>query len=430
MENDDLFGNHSDEFINVPLADILRPKELMDFYGQSQLLHKDSLLRDAILTDKVGNIILSGPPGVGKTTLVGVISTYSRSTVINLNAIFSGIKEVRNAIKEAKDRKIRSKRKTILFIDEVHRFTSAQQDALLPYIEDGTITFIGATTENPYFAVNQALLSRSRILKLKPLQNKDLSLIIQKVIRYYSELDDPKKVNITKEAQDHLINFSSGDARTLINSLEYAINISKQSQIKNNNLTINLNIAEDSVQNKKISYDKKGQNHFDIISAFIKSIRGSDPDATLFWLANMISAGEDPKYIFRRLLVSASEDIGLADPNAIVVVNSCMDAFERVGLPEGQYFLAQASLYLAISKKSNSIKAIFKFIKDLESQDIITVPDHLRNNSRTYINPHNSPNESRSQSYFPDYFKKETIWKPNLFGWEKIKYDEMQKRQD
>ena len=430
MENDNLFGNYSDNFINPPLSDILRPKELEDFYGQLQLLDDDSLLRNAILNDNVGNIILSGPPGVGKTTLVSIISTYSRSTVINLNAIFSGIKELRNEIKEAKERLIRSKRKTIVFIDEVHRFTSAQQDALLPYIENGTITFIGATTENPYFAVNQALLSRSRILKLKPLQNKDLSRIIQKVIRYYSELDESIKVNVTKDAQEHLINFSNGDARTLINSLEYAINISRKSQVKDNEITISLDIAEDSIQNKKILYEKKGQNHFDIISAFIKSIRGSDPDATLFWLANMISAGEDPKYIFRRLLISASEDVGLADPNAIVVVNSCKDAFERVGLPEGQYFLAQASLYLAISKKSNSIKAIFKFIKDLESQDLFTVPDHLRNNSRTYINPHDCSDKSKSQSYFPENFKKETTWKPNLLGWEKIKYDELQKRKD
>ncbi len=430
MENDDLFGNHSHTPNNIPLADILRPKELIDFYGQLQLLDKDSLLRNAILTDNVGNIILSGPPGVGKTTLVGIISNYSRSTVINLNAIFSGIKDLRNAINDAKERLIRSNRKTILFIDEVHRFTSAQQDALLPSIENGTITFIGATTDNPYFAVNQALLSRSRVLKLKPLQSKDLTRIIQKVIRYYSELDEPKIINITKDAQKHLINFSSGDARTLINSLEYAVTISNKSNVKDNNLTISLAIAEDSVQNKKISYDKKGQNHFDIISAFIKSIRGSDPDATLFWLANMISAGEDPKYIFRRLLISASEDIGLADPNAIVVVNSCRDAFERVGLPEGQFFLAQASLYLAVSQKSNSIKAIFKFIKGIESEALFSVPDHLRNNSRTYINPHNYPNESKMQSYFPDNFKKETIWKPNNFGWEKIKYDELKKSKD
>ena len=428
MKNDDLFRINSDVKDNTPLADVLRPKSLNDFYGQLKLLDKGSLLRNAILNDKVSNIILSGPPGVGKTTLVGIISNYSRSAVIKLNAIFSGIKELRNSIEDAQERLIRSNRKTILFIDEVHRFTSAQQDALLPSIENGTITFIGATTENPYFAINQALLSRSRILKLEPLKREELLQIIQKVIRYYSELSEPKKIILTKDAQDHLIGFSSGDARTLINSLEYAINISEERQ--GNDITINLVIAEDSIQNKKISYDKKGHNHFDTISAFIKSIRGSDPNATLFWLANMISAGEDPKYIFRRLLISASEDIGLADPNALIVVNSCSNAFERVGLPEGQFFLAQASLYLAISKKSNSTKAIHTFINDLQSLDSFSVPDHLRNNSRTYINPHDFPDEAKQQSYLPDQFNKENLWKPNLSGWEKIQYDEIQKRLD
>ena len=428
MEYDDLFSAPSNLKPASPLADILRPKELKDFYGQLNLLDKDSLFRNAILNDKVSNIILSGPPGVGKTTLVGIISNYSRASVITMNAIFAGIKELRNAIKEAKERLIKSKRKTILFIDEVHRFTSAQQDALLPSVENGTITFIGATTENPYFAVNQALLSRSRIIKLEPLKSEELLQIIQKVINYYAELDEPKRIHLNKDAQDHLINFSSGDARTLINSLEYAIEISPPES--GNNVIISLDIAEDSIQCKKIFYDKSGQNHFDIISAFIKSIRGSDPDATLFWLAKMISAGEDPKYIFRRLLISASEDIGLADPNAIVVVNSCSNAFDRVGFPEGKYFLAQASLYLAISSKSNSVQVISEVINNLESQDISFVPDHLCNNSTTYINPHKSPSEAKKQSYLPPNYKKEQIWKPSISGWEKRKYDQLRKNLD
>ena len=428
MEYDNFFKSHKDRELHSPLADILRPKELNDFYGQLKILDKDSLLRNAILHDKVSNIILSGPPGVGKTTLVGIISNYSRSSVINLNAVFSGIKELRNAIKEAEERLINSKRKTILFIDEVHRFTSAQQDALLPSIENGTITFIGATTENPYFSVNQALLSRSTIFKLVLLNEKELLQIIQRVIKYYSELEKPKRIILTKGAEEHLIRFSNGDARTLINSLEYSINISIPE--KDNIVTINLAIAEDSIQNKKILYDKKGQNHFDIISAFIKAIRGSDPDATLFWLANMISAGEDPKYIFRRLLISASEDVGLADPNAIVVVTSCSEAFDRVGYPEGNFFLAQASLYLSISKKSNSLKAISQFINNLECNNSFSVPDHLCNNSKTYINPHNYPKEALKQVYMPENFNKENVWGLNLNGWEKIKYEELKKNLD
>jgi len=230
MEYDDFLKTNLDEKSNAPLADILRPKDLKDFYGQLKILDKDSLLRNAILNDKVSNMILSGPPGVGKTTLVGIISNYSRSNLINLNAVFSGIKELRNSIKEAEDIFIRSKRKTILFVDEVHRFTSAQQDALLSSVENGTITFIGATTENPYFSINQALLSRSRIFKLLPLTEKELLKIIQKVIKYYSQLKEPKVITLTKEGQDHLLRVSGGDARTLINSLEFAINIQHHEQ--------------------------------------------------------------------------------------------------------------------------------------------------------------------------------------------------------
>tara|TARA_Y100001968_G_scaffold324999_1_gene365491 strand:+ start:5582 stop:6856 length:1275 start_codon:yes stop_codon:yes gene_type:complete len=423
MKYNDLFSSKTDLKFNSPLADILRPKELNDFYGQLKILDKNTLLRNAILNDKVSNIILYGPPGVGKTTLVGIISNYSRSNLISLNAVFSGVKELRSAIKEAEDRLIKSQRKTILFIDEVHRFTSAQQDALLPSIENGTITFIGATTENPYFSVNKALLSRSRIFKLVLLNKKELLLIIQKVIKYYSELQTPRRIIIAEEARDHLINFSNGDARTLINSLEYAIAISEPEA--GNIINITIDIAEDSIQKKKTSYDKKGQNHFDIISAFIKSIRGSDPDATLFWLANMIAGGEDPKYIFRRLLISASEDVGLADPNAIVVINSCSEAFEKVGYPEGNFFLAQASLYLAISKKSNSVKAISKFIEGLESYDSFTVPEHLRNNSKSYINPHHYPNDVSQQTYMPENVHMENSWEPSVNGWEKNKFDEL-----
>jgi len=303
-----------------------------------------------------------------------------------------------------------------------------QQDALLPSIENGTITFIGATTENPFFAVNKALVSRSRIFTLIPLNENDLKKIIKKVISYYSKLKDSKKVYLTQDAINHLIKFSGGDARTLINALEMAIGTTDENEAKE--ININLSIAEDAIQKKNIVYDKNGQNHHDIVSAFIKSIRGSDPDATLFWLANMLEAGEDPNFIFRRLLISASEDIGIADPNAIVVVQSCCDAFDRVGFPEGLYFLTQASLYLAISPKSNSMKNIFKAIETIKSIDAYEVPSHLKNNSNSYVNPHNYPGNWVAQEYLPISLRGLKIWEPNNIGWEKIKYEELLRRKE
>ena len=426
MDSDNLFSNTHQTKSNAPLADKLRPKNLDDFFGQESILGENSLLRNAILKDKVGNIIFSGPPGVGKTTLIEIISFNTRSTLIKLNAVLSSIKELRNEIANAKERLISSKRKTILFIDEVHRFTSVQQDALLPAIENGTITFIGATTENPFFAVNKALISRSRIFSLNPLKTEDLKKIIRKVVKYYSCIEDAKNIQITEEAINHLIKFSGGDARNLINALELGIATTKEN--KDKLIIIDLPIAEDSIQKKNILYDKNGQNHFDVISAFIKSIRGSDPDAALYWLANMVEAGEDPNFIFRRLLISASEDIGLADPNAIVIVQSCCQAFDRVGFPEGLFFLSQATLYLAISPKSNSTKSIFKAIEAIHSTNSSLVPNHLKNNAKNYLNPHNSQGKLLEQEYLPANLKRLKFWEPKDSGWEKNKYEDLLKK--
>ena len=425
MEQENLFSNTS-QISNAPLADKLRPKNFDDFFGQESILGNNSLLRNAILNDKVGNIIFSGPPGVGKTTLIEIISTNTRSSLVKLNAVLSGIKELRKEIANANERLLITNRKTILFIDEVHRFTAVQQDALLPSIENGTITFIGATTENPFFAVNKALISRARIFSLLPLKENDLKKIIDKVINYYSGLQDSKTIEITDDAINHLIKYSGGDARNLINALEAGISITKEN--KDKVIIIDLPIAEDSIQKKNVVYDKSGQSHFDVISAFIKSIRGSDPDATLYWLANMVEAGEDPNFIFRRLLISACEDIGLADPKAIVVVQSCCDAFARVGLPEGLYFLSQASLYLAISPKSDSTKAIFKAVEAIKSTNISSVPNHLKNNSGSYLNPHNYPEKSLQQEYLPTDLKEFQFWKPKDYGWEKIRYEDLLKK--
>ena len=426
MKLDNFFSNTDQIKSNAPLAEKLRPKNLDDFFGQESILGNNSLLRSAILNDKVGNIIFSGPPGVGKTTLIEIISSNTRSSLIKLNAVLTSIKELRKEITNAKERLLNTKRKTILFIDEVHRFTAVQQDALLPSIENGTITFIGATTENPFFAVNKALISRSRIFSLVPLNENDLKKIIEKVIKYYARLEDSKNIQITPDAINHLIKFAGGDARNLINALELGIGITKEN--KDKLIIIDLSIAEDSIQKKNIVYDKNGQNHFDVISAFIKSIRGSDPDATLYWLANMVEAGEDPNFIFRRLLISASEDIGLADPNAIVVIQSCCDAFDRVGFPEGLFFLSQASLYLAISPKSNSTKSIFKALEKIKSINISQVPSHLKNNATGYLNPHNYPDNSIDQEYLPTELKGSKFWQPNKYGWEKNKYEDLRKK--
>ena len=426
MESDNLFSNIYQTKSNAPLADKLRPKNLDEFFGQESILGNNSLLRNAILNDKVGNIIFFGPPGVGKTTLIEIISSYTRSSLIKLNAVLSSIKELRTEIANAKERLLSSNRKTILFIDEVHRFNSVQQDALLPSIENGTITFIGATTENPFFAVNKALFTAKSNFSLLPLNKNVLKKIIEKVIKYYSCLQDSKTIEITEEAINHLVKFSGGDARNLINALELGINITKEN--KDKLVVIDLQIAEDSIQKKNIVYDKNGQNHFDVISAFIKSIRGSDPDATLYWLANMVEAGEDPNFIFRRLLISASEDIGLSDPNAIVVVQSCCDAFDRVGFPEGLFFLSQASLYLAISPKSNSTKSIFKAIEAFKSTNVSSVPNHLKNNASNYLNPHNAQGNWLQQEYLPTDLRGMKFWEPKDSGWEKNKYEELRKK--
>ena len=423
----DLFTSRGDSFrqINAPLADRLRPKSLDEFVGQGMILAEGRLLRRAIAADKVGSLILYGPPGVGKTTLAKIIARNTRSNFEELNAVLAGVKDIRIQVDQAKERLDLHGLRTILFIDEVHRFNSVQQDALLPWVENGTLTLIGATTENPYFEVNKALVSRSRIFRLLPLEDQDLHQLLLRALSDCEKGYGKHKVSITKEAANHLVDVSNGDARSLLNALELAVESTPRDSL--GSIEIDLSIAEESIQQRAVLYDKQGDSHFDTVSAFIKSLRGSDPDAALFWLARMLEAGENPRFIFRRMLISASEDIGLADPQAIVVVESCAGAFERVGLPEGYYSLAQAAVYLACTDKSNSLLGFFeaqKVVQNAHSQD---VPSHLRDGNRDrdafgdgvgYLYPHSFAENWVAQQYLPNALQEEVFWKPTSHGWE------------
>ena len=423
----DLFEFNSDQAIesNAPLADRLRPTTIDEFVGQHAILAEGRLLRRAIEADRVGNLLLHGPPGVGKTTLAKIIAANSRSHFSVLNAVLSGVKEIRKEVEAARERLGRYGLKTILFLDEVHRFNSAQQDALLPWVENGTVVLIAATTENPYFEVNKALVSRFRVFRLTSIEPQDLHKLIERALSDSQRGFGSHNVVLTSEAANHLVDISNGDARCLLNALELAVETTLPDH--HGLINIDLPIAEESIQQRAIIYDKQGDTHFDTISAFIKSLRGSDPDASLFWMARMLEAGENPKYIFRRMLIAAAEDIGLADPQAIILVQSCAAAFDRVGLPEGIYFLSEAALYLASTEKSNSVLGILAAQRSVRDSQKQSVPKHLRDSHRDgsqegdgvgYRYPHNYSGNWVSQQYLPNGLSRETFWEPTSNGWE------------
>ena len=423
----DLFEQHGQTLLQgrAPLADRLRPRQLDDFVGQEGILGPGRLLRRAIAADRVGNLILHGPPGVGKTTLARIIAGSTRAHFSSLNAVLAGVKDLRNAVDAAQERLQRHGLRSTLFIDEVHRFNSAQQDALLPWVENGTLNLIGATTENPFFEVNKALVSRSRLFRLRPLEPDHLRQLLQRGLRDTERGYGNRRVVISDAAIDHLVDVAGGDARSLLNALELAVETTPPDD--DGVIAIDLTIAEESIQQRAVLYDKQGDAHFDTISAFIKSLRGSDADAALFWLARMVEAGENPRFIFRRMLIAAGEDIGLADPQAIVVVEACAAAFERIGLPEGLYPLAQAALYLAGAEKSNSVLGFFDALKAVRQRNRQQVPAHLRDANRDgqafgdgvgYRYPHAYAEHWVAQQYLPNALQGQMFWQPGALGWE------------
>ena len=407
-----------------PLAYRMRPKNLEEYVGQKHILGQDKILYRTIKADRLSSIILFGPPGCGKTSLAKVISETTRYKFEKINAVTSGVSDIKKVIEDAKNLFLNPSGKCILFIDEIHRFNKLQQDALLPAVEDGTVILIGATTENPYFSVNKALISRSMVFKLEPLTEDDVFKVLKMSLERKDGLGE-YNINISDDTLRKIAQISGGDVRTALNGLEIAVLTT--AVYKDGVINITNQIAADSMQKKKAVFDKSGDSHYDNISAFIKSMRGSDPDAAIFYLARALNAGEDPMFLARRIVISASEDVGMANPNALVVANAAMQAVYQIGMPEARIILAEACVYVATSKKSNaSYLAINKALEDVSSKDTGEVPMHIRNApiedmknlgySNGYKYPHDYPGHVVEQQYLPDkmlgtkyYIKDENI---------------------
>lgn len=411
-----------------PLASRMRPTTLDEVVGQKHIIGKDKLLYRAIRADQLGSIIFYGPPGTGKTTLAKVIANTTSASFRQINATVAGKKDMEDVVKEAKDALGMYGKKTILFVDEIHRFNKSQQDYLLPYVEDGTLILIGATTENPYFEVNGALLSRSRIFELKALEKDDVKELVLRAVRdekkgmgsYHAVIDD--------EAADFLADVSGGDARAALNAVELGV-LTTERDPADGLIHITLDVAQECIQKRAVRYDKDGDNHYDTISAFIKSMRGSDPDAAVYYLARMLYAGEDIKFIARRIMICAAEDVGNADPQALTVAVSAAQAVERIGMPEAQIILSQAVLYVATAPKSNSAcNAVFEAMDAVKNQRSMPVPVHLQDSHYGgsaklghgigYRYAHDYPNHYVKQQYLPDGMEGRCFYHPSENGYE------------
>lgn len=412
-----------------PLAARMRPSSLEEVVGQQHIIGKDKLLYRAIKADKLSSVIFFGPPGTGKTTLAKVIANTTSAEFTQLNATVAGKKDMEGIVQKAKDNLGMYGKKTILFVDEIHRFNKGQQDYLLPFVEDGTLILIGATTENPYFEVNGALISRSIIFELKPLEKEDVEMLIERAVTEEEKGMGAYGADITKEAQEFLADISGGDARMALNAVELAVLTTKRSE--DGKIHITLDVAQECIQKRVVRYDKAGDNHYDTISAFIKSMRGSDPDAALYYLAKMLYAGEDIKFIARRIMICASEDVGNADPQALQVAVAASQAIERIGMPEAQIILSQAVTYVACAPKSNAAYlGIFSAMDAVKNVKVESVPVHLQDahykgsgklgHGVGYKYAHDYPKHYVKQQYLPDELIGRTFYQPSDNGYEKV----------
>ncbi|GAA5522922.1 replication-associated recombination protein A [Aliifodinibius salicampi] len=432
-EMTDTSGSGND-FVNPhePLATRMRPRSLEEFVGQKHIVGEGKMLRRMIGSGVIGSLIFYGPPSSGKTTLAHVISREINAQYVELNAVLDGIKDLREVVTKAEKIQQMNGRKTILFVDEIHRWNKAQQDALLPHLESGIITLIGATTENPFYTMVGPLLSRCQLFELYDLTKDHVLTMIDRALNEDQRGLGKRNIEVTEAAKDHLADFAAGDIRNALNALEVAVLSSEPDE--DGVIHIDLEIAKECIQKRSVRYDGTGDEHYHFASAFIKSMRGSDPDAALYWMVAMLEGGEDPNFLFRRMLILASEDVGMADPHALTVVNSAHEAFTKCGMPEGLYFLAHACIYLSLTPKSNSTGAVFSVRSEIKNNGIGTVPPHLRdktanskqsrylgveNASDDYIYPHSHDHHWAPQQYLPEEVTGSSWYEPGNIGREK-----------